>query len=203
MIPNSFNCFREISEGDPIIAIQECSRKTITLTSGRISIMKRIPVIAKSPLHKAYVLLGASDPSELSERYLEEDQKIVTSRISDYHDQELITNKIRMILETIDPSSLSVEENYWRLNILWLWYHHAISYAIWGHKDKRRAQKYSSLALKYQPKNHPNKITRLLYLLVRNRFSEAKRWEKTIKAGPEKTTALRLLKFYNEGGFFT
>lgn len=146
--------------------------------------------------------MGASNPRSLSDRYLEEDQKIVTSRIPNYHDQKLITNKVKNILERIDARVLSKDERYERRIILWLWYHHAISYAIWGHKDKRRAQKYSSLALKYQPKNHPNKITRLLYLLVRNRFPEAKRWEKIIKAGPEKTTALHLLKFYNEGGFF-
>ncbi len=193
---------KKTAKGKPTKGTQERVRKIIALTSGKISAMKRTPVIDKSPFYKAYVLLGASDPRGLSDRYLEEDQKIVTSRISDYHDRKLITNKVKNILERIDTHTLSSNEQHERRLIMWLWYHHAISYAVWGYKDKRRAQKYSSLALKYQPRNHPNKITRLLYLLVRNRFSEAKRWEKTIKVGPEKTTALRLLKFYNEGGFF-
>ncbi|OHA90176.1 MAG: hypothetical protein A2665_01170 [Candidatus Zambryskibacteria bacterium RIFCSPHIGHO2_01_FULL_46_30] len=193
---------KENAEGKSITGTQECVRKTIKLIFGKISTMKRTPVIDKSPLYKAYVLLGASDPRGLSDRYLEEDQKIVTSRISDYHDRKLITNKVKNILERIDTHTLSSDERHERRLIMWLWYHHAISYAVWGYKDKRRAQKYSSLALKYQPKNHPDQITRLLYLLVRDRFPEAERWGKTIKMRPEKTTALRLLKFYNERGFF-
>lgn len=159
--------------------------------------------ISKSPLKKAYVLLGAYTPFELSEKYLAEDQKIVTSGISDYHDIKLITNKVKGILEKVDARTLSKDERYERRLILWLWHHHAISYAIWGYKDKRRAQKYSSLALKYQPEKHPNHITRLLYLLVRDRLPEGKGWTKLIKERQEKTTALSLLRFYNEGGFFT
>lgn len=158
--------------------------------------------ISKSPLKKAYVLLGAHSPFELSEKYLAEDQRIVTSQIFDYHNRKLITNKVKGILEKVDVRTLSKDERYERRLILWLWHHHAISYAIWGYKDKRRAQKYSSLALKYQPDKHPNHITRLLYLLVHDRFLEGKRWVKIIKERQEKATALSLLKFYNEGGFF-
>lgn len=159
--------------------------------------------ISKSPLKRAYVLLVAHTPFELSEKYLAEDQRIITSRIFDYHDRKLITNKVKSILEKVDARTLSKDERYERRLILWLWHHHAISYAIWGYKDKRRAQKYSSLALKYQPDKHPNHITRLLYLLVRDRLTEGKRWVKTLKEKQEKTTALSLLKFYNERGFFT
>lgn len=169
---------------------------------GRINIMKMRLDISKSPLKRAYVLLGAHSPFELSEKYLAKDQKIVTSGISDYHNRKLITNKVKGILETVDARTLSRDERHERRLILWLWHHHAISYAIWGYKDKRRAQKYSSLALKYQPEKHQNHITRLLYLLVRDRLSEGKRWVKTLKERQEKTTALSLIKVYNEKGFF-
>lgn len=148
------------------------------------------------------MLLKAHNTSELSYKYLEQDQKIITSRITNYHDQKLITNKIRKILESIDARRLSKDEQHERRLILWLWYHHAISYAVWGYKDKRCAQTYSSLALKYQPKNHQNKITRLLYLLVRDRYPAAKKWATVIK-GSEKSTALELIKFYKKGGFFS
>ena len=163
--------------------------------------MKRIPA-NKSPIRKAYILLEAYNTSELANRYLKQDQKIITSRITDYHDRKLVTSKIRKILENVDARILSKDERYERRLILWLWYHHAISYAVWGYKDRRRAQKYSSLSLKYQPKKHPNKITRLLYLLVRDRYSDARKWTAAIR-GSQKTTAVGLLKFYKKGGFFT
>lgn len=152
-------------------------------------------------LKKAYKLLGVSTPRELSDRFLEEDQKIIKLGISDYHDPKLLTNKLRHVLENINARYLSKEERHERRLILWLWYHHAISYAVWGYKDMGCAQTYSSLALKYQPKNHPNHITRLLYLLVRNRSSEASEWIGEIRNNAEKKTARMLLNLYNKGGF--
>jgi hypothetical protein len=186
----------------PATNIPSLYRVSNYLVSDKIITMKRTSIRGNSPLTPVYVLLGVNSPRGLSDGYLEEDQKIVTSRISNYHDKKLITNKVKNILEKIDARTLSKEERCERRLVLWLWYHHAISYAVWGYKDKRRARKYSSRALKYQPENHPNHITRLLYLLVRDRFPEAKRWVKIIKDKQERTTALHLLKFYNEGGFF-
>jgi hypothetical protein len=175
----------------------------MTHASDRINTMAKKISAGQAPLPKAYSLLKVGTPRDLSDKYLEEDQKIVTSKNPDYHDQRLITNKVKNILEKIDARFLSKEEKCERRLILWLWYHHAISYAIWGYKDKKRAQKYSSLALKYQPAKHPNHLTRLLYLLVRNKVSAAEKWIKTIDDNEERATALCLLKFYNEGGFFT
>ena len=154
-----------------------------------------------SPIKKIYALLKISNPNLLYEAYLNEDQKNITSKTIDYFDPKLIINKIKNILESIDPEKLSKQEKLERKLILWLWYHHAISYAIWGYKDKKMAMKYTSVALKYQPRNHPNKITRLLYLLVRDRLSEAKKWTQTI-GKEEKETAINLVNFYKEGGFF-
>ncbi len=156
----------------------------------------------KSSLKEAYLLLGTSSPHELYKKYLIEDQKIVTSKSSDYHDPKLITNKIKEVIEKADSKKLSKEERECRLDILWLWYHHAISYAIWGYKDKKCAEEYALQALKYQPKDNPNKITRLLYLLICDQLLDAEKWVKTINENPERTTALDLLKFYKDGGFF-
>lgn len=152
-------------------------------------------------IKKMYILLDAKKASELFDKYFEEDQRIITSRIEDYHDPKLIINKVHNLLEKIDARHLTREEQIERRHILWLWYHHAISYAVWGYKDKKRAKKYSALALRNQPKNHPNKITRLLYLLVRDKYEEAKEWVKSISK-EEKSTAKKLLLFYKEGGFF-
>jgi len=110
-----------------------------------------------------------------------------------------------MILETVDARTLTKEERYERGNILWLWYHHAITYAVWIRKDRMLAQRYSSLALKNQPEGHPNKITRLLYLLIRDRLADAKIWSRTIRAtkgNPEKETAAHIIKRYEDGAFF-
>lgn len=164
--------------------------------------MKKVLATNKSLLRDAYVLLNVDNPFELSERYLAEDQKIVTSKISDYHSEKLITNKVKRILEQIDARLLSKDERHERRLILWLWHHHAISYAVWGYKDRKRARQYSALALRYQPKNHPNHITRLLYLLIRDRLSDARQWARCIKEKTEKETAMSLLKFYMDGGFF-
>ncbi|MEK7642519.1 MAG: hypothetical protein AAB392_01855 [Patescibacteria group bacterium] len=154
-----------------------------------------------SLISNVYKLLHAENTDELYGLYLNEDQKIVISKIKDYISPRHITTKIKNILEKIDTTYLSKKEGHERRLILWLWYHHAISYAIWGYKNKKMALKYSSMALKYQPKDNFNKITRLLYLLIRKRLSESQKWLKKVKKS-EKKTALMLIKFYKDGGFF-
>ena len=155
----------------------------------RIGIMERFFIANKSPLREAYSLLGASNPAMLSKRYAEEDQKIMAAQLWDYQNPELITNKIRIVLESVDSSDLSTEENYWRLNILWFWYHHAISSAIWRYFDKKKAREFSQKALFYQPKGHPNRLTRLFYLLLRDDLAAAEKWRKNITIEPEKKSA--------------
>lgn len=158
--------------------------------------------MSTDPIKKIYELLNAHSPRELSDRYLEEDQKIVTSGISNYHDPNLLINKVRFALERIDARHLSREERYERRLILWLWYHHAISYAIWGDKNVRQARKYSTQAIRYQPKNHSNHITRLLYLLVRHRLTAAVHWAKKLESPVEKAAAKDLIGMYKNGEFF-
>lgn len=158
--------------------------------------------INKSAIKEAYLLLGAKTPAELSRLYTVEDQKLMKSAFWDYNNPDLVTNKVKNILESADGSLLTENEKDWRKEILWFWYHHAISCAIWRYQDKEAAQLYSQKALEYQESDHPNHITRLLYFLVRDGLKEAKDWAQNIEKDPEKTTAQDLIKEYEERGFF-
>ena len=156
--------------------------------------------IKKSPLKEAYILLDAKNPGELDTKYREKDQILMKSVSWDYKDSTLLIHKIKDILECAEINELSADEKYWRLHILWSWYHHAISCAVWRYHDRAKAQAYAKQALAYQPANHTNKITRLLYLLVHDKLTEAEAWQKGITTEPEKTTAIRLMEEYKING---
>lgn len=158
--------------------------------------------ILNSPMREAYILLGAKTPLELSNLYSAEDQKLMRARSWDYNNPKLVVNKIKEILESIDPQSLTEDEREWRQAILWFWNHHAISCAIWRYKDKEGAKMYAARALEYQPSGHPNKITKILGFLVNDRVQDAETWAKTITEEPEKGTAIFLIEDYKNGGFF-
>lgn len=158
--------------------------------------------IEKSALKEAYILLDAKSPMELSNLYSEEDQKLMGTQTWDYGNSELVTNKIKEILERTDISALSEEEKEWRNEILWFWYHHAISCAIWRYKDQHAAQEYSARALELQSDEHPNQITRLLYFLTRDQLNEAETWATEIREEPEKSTAADVIDWYKKGEFY-
>ena len=147
----------------------------------------------KSPAKEAYLLLSAHTPLELSNKYSEEDQKLMLSGSWDYNNPVLVVNRIKDILEGINPQELTEEEREWMQEILWFWYHHAISCAIWKYKDKEKAKVYARKALELQPENHPNKITKLLSLLLEDKLEEARKWVEAIIEEPEKSTALSLI----------
>ena len=108
-------------------------------------------------------------------------------------------NKIKSIIEQVGLDILASDEKDWAQEILWFWYHHAVSSAIWGHNDKAAAQKFSAQALAYQPEGHPNQITKLLYLLAYDHVDEAKAWALTISDDAEKATAQLLIAKYERG----
>lgn len=170
--------------------------------------MENIPVpkesfdIEKSPLKEAYLMLGAKSPLELSNLYSEEDQKLMDTHAWDYDNPELITNKIKVLLEQADISALNEEEREWRNEILWFWYHHAISCAIWRYKDQKAAQEYSEHALEFQSTEHPNKITRLFYFLTHDQLDRAENWVAGIHEEPEKSTAADVVGWYKKGKFY-
>jgi hypothetical protein len=157
--------------------------------------------IDKSPIKEAYVLLGAKTPQELSRLYTAEDQRLIKSHEWDYKNPELLTNKIKDILESINPEILTRDEQEWRSEILWFWYHHAISTAISRYKDLVSAREFADKATEYQSDDHPNKITKILQLLVNDKLEEAEEFAKTIPTeSVESETAQYLIDNYKDGG---
>ena len=77
--------------------------------------------IKKSPIHEAYILLNASSPLELHMKYTEEDQRLMKEHAWDYKNADLVTNKVKEILENIDPLMITNDERDWRQEILWFW----------------------------------------------------------------------------------
>lgn len=163
--------------------------------------LEEIFQIEKSPFKEAYVLLDAKTPLELNTLYVDQDQILFKSGKWDYENPELITNKVKALLENTPTEGLTEEEREWRQEILWFWYHHAISVAV-QHKDKEKAQFFAQKALEEQPKDHPNKITQLMAYLVHDDLEAAKKWAEGVEGEPEKSTAASLIQWYQEGLFF-
>lgn len=150
--------------------------------------------IEKSPIKEAYILLNARNPLELSNRYSAEDQKLMRSSSWDYNNPVLIVNRVKNIIEAVNPQKLKGKEKEWTQEILWFWYHHAVSCAVWRYKDKKRAEVYTKKALEFQSVDHPNKITKLFDMLLKGKLEEAKKKAKDITEEPEKSTALGVIK---------
>lgn len=157
--------------------------------------------IENSPIREVYELLGAKTPfkMELSNKYSEAEQILFKSQEWDYDNPNQIQNKVKAILESVDPEVLTEDEQDCRQEILWFWYHHAISCAIWK-KDRAKAIEYSKKALALQDENHPNKITKLLSLLVNDKLNEAEESVKTVEI--DRNTAEELIEDYKKGKFF-
>lgn len=156
--------------------------------------------IENSPIKELYLLLDAKTPLELHNKYVAHEQELFKSQEWDYDNPEQIQNKVKEALEAVDPNLLTEEEQKWRREILWFWYHHAISCAI-GKKDKLKAIEYSEKALSLQDYDHPNKITKVLNLLLNDKLEEVEEFVKTIDV--DKDTAEGLIEDYKKyGGFF-
>ena len=140
---------------------------------------------------------------ELFARYLELDQLLMHSQGWDYKNEGLETNKIHTMLKRIDRSLIEDEFERGRAReLLWLWNHHAISCALWRYGDRAAALEYAKEALSLQSPDHPNKITRLLYLLIRGDIDSAREHVGTIESPVEQETAGQLMKMYSDGTFF-
>lgn len=158
---------------------------------------------ASDSLQEACALLRASSPSELTKKFVEEDQRLLQTQEWDYQNHYLVLNKVKDMIEcAINDGFVSSEYNNDGLrDALWFWYHHATGYAIWKYKDKAKALEFSAKALEYQITENQNKITRLLYLLVRDKREDANAWLKTIVNESDKTVALGILEEFRAGNF--
>lgn len=157
---------------------------------------KVVNLVEQSPLKEAYILLGATTPLALSQKYTDEDQQLMKSHSWDYNNPDLIVNRVKELLEKVNPDSLSQEEKDWWNEILWFWHHHAISCAIGKYRDFEKAKEYSKKALYYKSfdKNHPNKITDIFDLLLNSKLQEAQALAQNLVDGKE--TALSLIEYY-------
>ncbi len=156
-------------------------------------------------LTEACELLQVSSPYELARNFIKEDQRLLKKQSWDYKNSELVLNKVKEIVESVIDDDLitndkDIEDEL--ETILWFWYHHATGYAIWKYKDKMKALKFSSKALKYQTADNPNQITQLLYLLVRDEVTEAEALLEKISDEPDKTASRGILQEYIAGNFF-
>ncbi len=159
--------------------------------------------IESSPLKEVYKLLGATDPIDLYRLYSIEDQKLFKAQKWDYNNPELIINVIKDIFEKVDINLLSDIEKEWRQELLWFWYHHATSIAIYIYKDKKLAKFYVKKALEYKSDDNPNKITQLMDFLINDQLKEAESLCKIISDDVERITAEETINEYKKiGGLF-
>ena len=108
---------------------------------------------------------------------------------------------MKAILEQIDSSELNDSDRMWRNEILWFWYHHAVS----CERKRAQAQAYAAKALKLQGDDHPNRITKLLWLLTHDKMDEAKQWMAEAPAEADEVehqTGLDTIREYEQRKFW-
>lgn len=154
-------------------------------------------------VNEAFALFGVKTFFELARAYTAVDQIYMKGQRWDAFDPSLMTNKAKSVLEQIDPVDLEEHDREWHQEILWFWYHHAISYAIWKAKDRHLAQTYADSALKLH--SNTNRITKLLWFLVYDKVAEAREWMNTAPIDAdevEHANGLDLIIEYERGEFF-
>lgn len=141
----------------------------------------------------------ATDMKDLHLRvYMLDDQEHMKSLTWDYATPS-ITNSIYNDCLKIETGELSEEDEMWLRETLYFWNHHAISCAIWRHKDLEAALRYSVAALGYQDSDHPNHVTRLFKLLLEKKEKEAAELVEIIPDDGERETARDILESYRNG----
>ncbi len=145
-----------------------------------------------------YKSFNVKDTEELYDLFFTEDQKALDNGSWDYNDSQSIVNKIKSAIELHGLNNINTKDLILIKNILWLWYHHATSVALFNTKDKKSAQDFVSKALDYKSNENPNQITELLNLLANEKIEEAKDYLNLIKDENEKQTASNLVNDYEK-----
>ena len=134
--------------------------------------------------------------------YVRSDRKLFPTGKFNYDDSRLLVNRIKRALEVLPDEHFSGERDFeWKREILWYWYHHAISVAVFCRGDLFQARLFADLALWFQGRNPSNKITRLLWHLVHGRVKQAKRWFREGVKSPDRGTGRAVLHWYKQGHF--
>jgi hypothetical protein len=152
------------------------------------------------PIDTIFRQYGVADAFSLQRFVTSIDQALMKSRAWSYNNPELLHTKIVRQLEILDRSGVTDEENEWVDEIIWLWYHHATSQALFPCRDREQAKIFAVKALEYQMRSldHPNPITWLLYLLANERVEEASEWVSSMvrQNNGDKETAQGVLDDY-------
>ncbi len=151
-------------------------------------------------IEEAFALFEVADFFSLARAYSNEDQRLMKSDAWNDGDPSLLTNRLKTMLEAIDPAELSAKDVMWHQEILWFWYHHAMSHANVRKGDIELAKAYAVKALELQGEDHPNKITRLYWFLLHQQLDEARVWALGIDV--DRDTAEWLIVDYEQNRFF-
>jgi hypothetical protein len=104
------------------------------------------------------------------------DQERMKSKVWDYKNTTSLDTRIVRDLERVTRSDLTEDER-WRVEqMIWMWYHHAVSCAIYKYRDREAALCFVHKALEHQSRipNHPNKITSLFLFLLNGKLKKAR-----------------------------
>ena len=143
-------------------------------------------------------ILEVSSMLELRHRFLLEDQRLMEKKAWTPDDSTLFINRVKIALEALDPATLDdVAFQNWR-QMLWLWNHRAVSFAVFTLRDKMRAKEYAARAMIDHGGRNPNRITRLWFHLLYGQMKEARDWAGTITSPKEISTARLLLAWFEE-----
>ena len=155
-----------------------------------------------SLLIEAYELLGAISPFDLHKKYVEDDQIYFKNGKQDYNNPDLLFNKAKVLIESVGLENLKEKEEMWSREILWFWYHHAISSARVMYPNQELAQAFASKALELQNGEHPNQITQLLYYLVHHDVESAEAWVPNIVDVDDREVVAELIQDYKDNMSF-
>ena len=144
---------------------------------------------------------GVEDICELDRLNLEHDQRAIKEGLFDENDPDLLNNRIKDRLLKLDLETLEKQEKQVVQDILWLWYHHATTVAIWRDKDLPKARDLCKRATEYLYPEHPNRITPMIQMLLHGKIEEAKKWNTDEVNEVEKEYADHLLNEYEKGTF--
>lgn len=113
--------------------------------------------------------------AELAQLADDDDQRLMRSLEWDYEVDALHTQIVND-LKRVPRKELVGDEKWQVEQVIWFWYHHATSCAIYRHNNRKKALNFVQKALQYQTRipDHENKVTLLLHLLLKGKLSEAK-----------------------------
>ncbi len=157
--------------------------------------------IENSPIKETYERMGAKTPSELSQKYAEEDTLLMSGKAWDHKNSGLAVNQVKVILEKADTAQMTKEEKEWRKEVLWSWNHHAVGCAISRYGDVGEAKKFAKKALENHPDGYYEKIGSLIDLLIDGDAQAAENWMMDVSDEEVRKTAKKLIKDFKEGKF--